>query len=54
MRFVMSTDRLTIGAEVRGAVCTAVPLPNNLAHVLVAKRKGMCEVPQINCFDVDE
>jgi hypothetical protein len=54
MRFVVGVDRLTIGAEVHGAVCAAVPLPNDLPHMPVAKRKGMCEVTQVSCFDVDE
>ena len=44
MRFIVRIDRLTIGAEVLRAVCTAVPLPNDLAHVPIAKRKCMCEV----------
>jgi hypothetical protein len=54
MSFVVNVDLLTVGAEVHGAVCTAVPLPNDLPHVPVAKCKGMCKIMQVNCFDIDE
>ena len=54
MRFVVGVDLLTIGAKVRRAVRTAVPLPNDLAHVLITNRKTMFEVTEISCFDVDE
>lgn len=54
VRFVMGVDRLTTGAKVLRAVRTVVPLPNDLDHVLVAKRKIMCEVTEISCSDVDE
>ena len=42
--FIVGVDRLTIGAKVLRAVRTGVPLPNDLAHVPIAKRKCMCEV----------
>ena len=54
MCFIVRIDRLTIGAEVLRAVCTAVPLPNDLAHVPIAKRKRMCQVTEIGCLDVYE
>ena len=44
VRFIVRIDRFTIGAKVLRAVRTAVPLSNDLAHVPIAKRKGMCEV----------
>ena len=54
VRFVVGVDLLTIGAKVRRAVRTAVPLPNDLAHVFITNRETMFEVTEISCFDVDE
>ena len=54
VRFIVGVDRLTIGAKVVRAVRTAVPLPNDLAHVPIAKRERMCKVTEIGCFDIYE
>ena len=54
MSFVVGINRLTTGAKVLRAVRTAVPLSNDLAHVLIAESESMCEVTEIGCSGDDE